>query len=181
MNVYDLHNEELIKAFKEKNYDLLKQISSNSIFLIPVKDKNNIDKIAFESMMDSNKDCYLPLFIKMADMKAAPLIKGKQVLIAHFGMIELILKNHPKLKGIVINPCTMDYKINMKESFEICDLYHKNEKKLDFNVEFYKPESFTMADFKKGNITINSELILTVTNYLKTTSINCLIFKTIKL
>lgn len=171
MDIYSLSNPELVQAFKNKDKELIKEISSKSIFLIPVKNKDNINKIAFESMMDSQKKYYLPIFIKMADIKANPMIKGKEILIAHFGMIETLLKNSDKVDGIVINPCTMDYKIDKKESFEICSLYHKNEDKLDFEPDFYKPEKFTMADFKSQEPIPRAEVLVNIVDYLKNTTI----------
>lgn len=171
INVYNLFNEELINAFKHKDMNLVKEISSNSIFLIPVKDKNNINKIAFESMMDSKKDLYLPLFINMKNVEQNKMIKGKQILIAHFGMVETILNNHPQLKGIVINPCSMDCKLDRQESLDICKLYHKNENKLTFEADFYQPEKTTMADLKPKTLTPRSEVVVKVVNYLNTTTI----------
>ena len=170
-NVYDLKNVELVKAFKSNDIEKLKEIASKSIFLIPVKDKNNINKIAVEAMMDSLKDLYLPIFINMADIDLNKMIKGKNVLIAHFGMIETILNNNEKFKGIVINPCTMDCKLTRKESFDICSLYHKNEDKLDFDMEFYKKEKFTMSDLKQESIVPRANIIMNIVNYLKKTSI----------
>lgn len=170
-NVYDLKNVELVKAFKSNDIEKLKEIASKSIFLIPVKDKNNINKIAVETMMDSLKDLYLPIFINMADIDLNKMIKGKNVLIAHFGMIETILNNNEKFKGIVINPCTMDCKLTRKESFDICSLYHKNEDKLDFDMEFYKKEKFTMSDLKQESIVPRANIIMNIVNYLKKTSI----------
>lgn len=170
-NVYDLKNVELVKAFKSNDIEKLKEIASKSIFLIPVKDKNNINKIAVEAMMDSLKDLYLPIFINMADIDLNKMIKGKNVLIAHFGMIETILNNNEKFKGIVINPCTMDCKLTRKESFDICSLYHKNEDKLDFDMEFYQKEKFTMSDLKQESIVPRTDIIMNIVNYLKKTSI----------
>ena len=170
-NVYDLKNVELVKAFKSNDIEKLKEIASKSIFLIPVKDKNNINKIAVETMMDSLKDLYLPIFINMADIDLNKMIKGKNVLIAHFVMIETILNNNEKFKGIVINPCTMDCKLTRKESFDICSLYHKNEDKLDFDMEFYKKEKFTMSDLKQESIVPRANIIMNIVNYLKKTSI----------
>lgn len=170
-NVYDLKNVELVKAFKSNDIEKLKEIASKSIFLIPVKDKNNINKIAVETMMDSLKDLYLPIFINMADIDLNKMIKGKNVLIAHFGMIETILNNNEKFKGIVINPCTMDCKLTRKESFDICSLYHKNEDKLDFDMEFYKKEKFTMSDLKQESIVPRANIIMNIVNYFKKTSI----------
>lgn len=171
INVYDLSNKELVKAFKNKNYDEIFEISSKSIFLIPVQDKNRIDKIAFESMMDSQKHLYLPLFINMADVNANRMIKGKQILIAHFGMIEEILNAHSNLYGICINPCTMDCKLNRTDSYKICTLYHENENKLTFEPDFYKSETFTMADLKPKVPNPRAEIIISVVDYLKTTTI----------
>lgn len=170
-NVYNLKNVELIKAFKSNDIEKLKEIASKSIFLIPVKDKNNINKIAVEAIMDSLKDLYLPIFINMADIDLNKMIKGKNVLIAHFGMIETILNNNEKFKGIVINPCTMDCKLTRKESFDICSLYHKNEDKLDFDMEFYQKEKFTMSDLKQESIVPRANIIMNIVNYLKKTSI----------
>lgn len=171
MDVYSLSNPELVQAYKNKNKELIMEISSKSIFLIPVKNKNNINKISFESMMDSNKKYYLPIFINMADIKANPMIKGKEILIAHFGMIETLLKNNNKIDGIVINPCTMDYKLTKQESFEICSLYHKNEDKLDFEPDFYKQETYTMADLKPKEPIPRAEVLVDVVEYLKKTTI----------
>lgn len=171
MDIYSLTNQELVKAFKNKDKELIKDISSKSIFLIPIKNKNNINKIAFESMMDSNKKIYLPLFINMADMKANKMIKGKEILIAHFGIIETLLKNTDKIDGIVINPCTMDCKLTKEESIEICSLYHKNEDKLDFEPDFYKPEKTVMADLKPQEPIPRAEVIVNVVEYLKKTTI----------
>lgn len=170
-NVYDLKNKELVKAFKSKDFERLKEIASTSTFLIPVKDKNNINKIAVEAIMDSLKDVYLPIFINMYDIDVNKMIKGKNILIAHFGMIETILKNNEKFKGIVINPCTMDCKLTRKESFEICSLYHKNENKLDFDMEFYQKEKFTMNEFKKETLIPRSEIVISLIDYLKKTTI----------
>lgn len=171
MNVYDLTNRELVQAFKNKNHDEVLEISSKSIFLIPVQNKNKIEKIAFESIMDSERNLYLPLFINMADIDTNPMIKGKQVLIAHFGMIEEILNAHPKLYGICINPCTMDCKLDRTESYKICSLYHQNEDKLTFEPDFYKKESISMADMAIKKPVPRSEVIISVVNYLKGTII----------
>lgn len=170
-NVYDLTNRELVNAFKAKEHDSILEISSKSIFLIPVQNKNRIDKIAFESMMDSEKHLYLPIFINMADIDTNPMIKGKQVLIAHFGMIEEILNAHPKLYGICINPCTMDCKLNRTESYKICNLYHQNEDKLTFEPDFYKKETTNMAALLPKQPSPRSEVIVSVVNKLKTTTI----------
>jgi hypothetical protein len=172
-DVYNLSNHELVSAFKKKDYKSLKSIASKSIFLIPVKNKDNINKIAFEAMMDSTKSLYLPIFINMADMRENKMIKGRQVLIAHFGMIETILKNNPKLTGIVINAGTMDCKLNMEESFEICSLYQQLENKgeIDFEPEYYKPESFTMADLKPKVLMPRLEVSLPFLEYIKKTPI----------
>lgn len=171
MNVYDLSNKELIQAFKNKNHDEVLETSSKSIFLIPVQNKNKIEKIAFESMMDSEKHLYLPIFINMADIDTNPMIKGKQVLIAHFGMIKQILDAHPKLYGICINPCTMDCKLNRTESYKICSMYHQNENKLTFEPNFYKKEVVNMSDILPKQPTPRSEVIVSVVEYLKGTTI----------
>lgn len=170
-NVYNLSNQELVNAFKQKDIESVKKISSKSIFLIPVKDKNNINKIGFEAMMDNTKSLYLPIFINMADIEVNKMIKGKQILIAHFGMIEAILNNNNNLKGIVINPCTMDCKLDRKDSLEICSLYHQNEDKLDFEPDFYQKETFTMADLKPKEPMPRAEIIVSVVDYLKNTTI----------
>lgn len=170
-DVYNLFNLDLVEAFKKKDIESIKQISSKSIFLIPVKDKNDIKKISIETMMDNKKSLYLPIFINMADVESNKMIKGKQILIAHFGMIEQILKNNQELKGIVINPCTMDCKLNRIDSLEICDLYNKNESKLNFEPDFYKKESFTMADLKTKELIPRAEIIVGVVDYLKNTTI----------
>lgn len=170
-NVYDLTNRELVNAFKKKEHDSILEIASKSIFLIPVQNKNRIEKIAFESMMDSEKHLYLPIFINMADIDTNPIIKGKQVLIAHFGMIEQILNAHSKLYGICINPCTMDCKLDRTESYKICNLYHQNENKLEFEPDFYKKETTNMADLLPKQPSPRSEVIVSFVNKLKTTTI----------
>ncbi len=171
VNVYDLTNKELVRAFKDKNHDLILEIASKSIFLIPVQNKNRIEKIAFESMMDSEKHLYLPIFINMADIDTNPMIKGKQVLIAHFGMIEQILNAHPKLYGICINPCTMDCKFDRTESYHICNMYYQNEDKLEFEPDFYKKEVVNMSSLTSKQPVPRSEVIVSVVNKLKTTTI----------
>lgn len=171
INVYELCNPKLIRAFKNKDIENLKEITSKSIFLIPVKNKSNINKISFEAIMDSSKNLYLPIFINMTDVEMNNMIKGKQILIAHFGMIETILKNNTNLNGIVINAGTMDYKINKKDSLDICYLYHKNKDKLTFKPDFYQSEKFSMADLKPKNPIPRAEILVKVVEYMKKTNI----------
>ena len=171
MDIYNLSNSALVEAFKTRDMETLKKVASKSIFLIPVKNKNNVEKISSEVMVDSKNEYYLPLFINMADMKAAKLIKGRQVLVAHFGMIETILKNTSKLTGIVINPCTMDCRFSLKEANEISSLYKGLEDKPMFEEEFHEQEITKMSDYKKRPLEIREELSLTLQEYLKETPI----------
>ena len=169
VNVYNLSNPELIQAFKKNDMEKVKQIVGSSTFLIPIKNKDNIHKISFESIMNSKKELYLPLFINMADVEMNPMIKGKQILIAHFGMIDTILNNNKNLKGIVINPHTMNCIISRNESKEILEYYHQSG--INFEPDFYQKETFTMADLKPEPLMPRSEVVISIINYLETTPI----------